>query len=39
LGSRQAEAGHARKHLRDLARVMKKRLTSEAAGGGGSFAN
>ena len=39
LGSRQAEAGHARRHLRDQARGMRKRQTSEATGGGGSFAH
>jgi hypothetical protein len=38
LRVRQAKAGHARKHSRDQAGVMR-RLESEAAGGGGGFAH
>ena len=37
-GIRQAEAGHARKHSRDLAGDLG-RLESEAAGGGSGFAH
>jgi len=39
LGSRQGEAGHARRHSRGLARKLRRRLTSEAARSGGSFAH
>ncbi len=38
LETRQAEAGHTRKHSRGQARDMR-RQESEAAGGGGGFAD
>jgi hypothetical protein len=39
VGMRQGGAGHARRHSRGRARVMRRKLASEAASGGGGFAD